>query len=78
MEIYKFKECNVTYAANQPEYIPLPAHKDVEGCVTSCWSLSFIERIKVLFTGKIFLQCLTFNQPLQPLIMSVSNPVRRK
>jgi len=72
MDIVKFKECNIVYAEDQPEYLPLPAHKTDDGVVTSCWGLSFWERLKVAVTGRIFLQVLTFNQPLQPLMMSVN------
>lgn len=63
----KEKWCNITYAENQPEYIPLPAHKDEDGEVTTCWRLSFKERVKALVTGKMYLRILTFNSPLQPL-----------
>jgi len=78
MKIIKFKECNVTYAKNQPEYLPLPAYKTSDGMVTSCWGLSFFERLKVVLIGKIYLEVLTFNQPLQPLRMSVSKPTEIK
>jgi len=74
MEIIKFKECNVTYAENQPEYLPLPAHKTEDGVVTSCWGLSWRERFRVIWHGKIFLQVLTFNAPLQPQRMTTKNP----
>ena len=75
MDIVKFKECNVTYAENQPEYLSLPAHRTNNGVVTCCWGLSIKERLIVLFTGRVFLKILTFNNPLQPLKMSVINPV---
>ena len=75
MEIVNFHKCNVIYAENQPEYLPLPAHKAEDGTVTSCWKLSFKERLKVLWHGKVFLQVLTFNKPLQPLRLDTSNPV---
>ena len=75
MKAIKFKECNSTYAKNQPEYLPLPAHKSSDGTVTTCWSFSFIERIKILIFGKLFLQILTFNKPLQPLKMSTNKPI---
>jgi len=75
MKAIKFKECNVTFAENQPEYLPLPAHKSPGGRVTSCWGFSFLERVRVALRGKIYLQILTFNEPLQPLLMSVHNPV---
>lgn len=74
MKTLNFKECNVTYAEHQPEYIPLPTLCSKEGKVVSCWGLSFIERLKVLITGKIWLSVLTFNQRLQPLLMSVDKP----
>ena len=64
----KFKEQNVTYAENQPEYMPLPAFKSntPEGEVVSCWQLSFTERLRILFTGKLWVSLLTFNKPLTP------------
>ncbi len=78
MKIIKFKECNVTYAENQPEYLPLPAHKTSDGKVTSCWGLSFFERLKVAVTGRIYLSVLTFNQPLQPLKMLIKKPLTKR
>jgi len=76
MNVIKFKECNVTFAKNQPPYLPLPAYRDANGMVTSCWGLGLKERIKVLFTGKMYLNILTFNQPLQPVRLMVDNPVK--
>lgn len=77
MEVIKFKGCNVVFAENQPEYLPLPAHRSntSDGVVTSCWKFSFMERLKILIGGKLFLQIMTFNQPLQPLKMVLDNPV---
>ena len=62
----EFKGSNVVFAENQPEYLPLPAYKSKDGMVTICWKLSFKERLKVLFAGKIWQKMLTFNKPLQP------------
>ena len=76
MKIIKFKECNIIYAEDQFEYVPLHAHKAKDSRVTSCWGLSFFERLKILFTGKIYIQMLTFNAPLQPLKVIVSNPLQ--
>ena len=75
MKVVKFEGCNTVYAENQPEYLPLPAHRSSEGIVTSCWQLSLWERMKVFFTGQIFLQISTFNKSLQPLKMSIENPL---
>lgn len=74
MNIVKFKECNITFAKNQPEYKPLPALKTEDGKVVTCWKPSVMERLKILFTGKIWLNILTFNEPLQPLLMTVNKP----
>jgi hypothetical protein len=67
-----YNECNVTFAENQPEYLPLPALKTDDGTVVSCWKLSFFERVKVLFTGKIWLALLTFNRGLSPQFLTVN------
>ena len=67
MKPIKFNGCNVTYAKNQPEYIPLPAAKDDNGMILTCWKSSLKERIVFLFTGKMWLWVKTFNNPLQPV-----------
>ena len=67
MKPTKFPEQNTVFAENQPEYLPLPVFRDKEGQVVSCWKLSLKERLRVLFTGHIWLCTLTFNKPLQPL-----------
>ena len=72
MKIIEFDECNVVYAEHQPEYQQLPALRFKEGEIVSCWGLSFSERLKVLLTGKVWLKTLTFNERLQPLLMSVN------
>ena len=72
MKPIKFKEQNCTYAENQPTYMPLPALKNQSpaGEVISCWRLSLTERIKILFTGRIWLELLSFNKPLSPSSMT--------
>lgn len=66
MKAIKFKEQNVVYAKDQPEYLPLPAFKDEDGKVVFCMGLTFMERVRVLFTGIIWCSLLTFNKPLTP------------
>ena len=68
MKPVKFKEANMTYAENQPEYLPLPVHKTKEGEVISCWKLSLMERLRVLFAGNVWLSSL---KPLQPQFITV-------
>lgn len=74
MKPIKFKGHNTVYAENQPPYIPLPVLKfeTPEGEATACWKMSFKERLKVLFTGKIWVQLLTFNEPLTPSYVTVN------
>jgi hypothetical protein len=75
MKPIKFPEQNVTFAENQPEYLPLPAHRvenDPKGQVIFCMQLTFKERIKLLMTGKVWVSLLTFNQPLTPSFISVN------
>ena len=74
MKIIKFKEQNIVYAENQPEYLPLPAykHKSLNVEVVSCWKLTVWERIKLLFTGRVWVQLLTFGAPLQPQYVTIN------
>ncbi len=73
-----FKEVNVVFAKNQPQYLPLPAWKSDDGEVISCWRLSWIERLKVLVSGRLWLRILTFNQPLQPQRPDVDFPFGKR
>jgi hypothetical protein len=74
MKPIEFKEQNCVYAKNQPEYLPLPVYKTEDGVVTSCWKLTWKERIKVLFRGHIWWSIMTFNNPLQPQSPSIDKP----
>lgn len=74
MKPIRFDEVNCVYAENQPEYLPLPVHKTGSGEVISCWKLTLWERIKVLFTGCVWYDVLTFNQPLQPQLPMIEKP----
>jgi len=75
MKPINFKGKNVTFAENQPEYLPLPAHKTENGLVTSCWKCSLLDRIRILLFGRIWVQNLTFNKPLQPQKICIGNPI---
>lgn len=72
-----FKGANANFAKDQPQYHQLPAHYEsnkVEGVVSTCWKLSFWERIRVLFTGRVWVQTMTFRNPLQPLRLAAKRP----
>ena len=72
MKPKKFKEHNVIFAKNQPEYRQLPAFKNdsEKGEVVTCWELSFIERLRVLFFGEVWMNMLTFHRPLTPTLLT--------
>ena len=74
MKPIEFEHQNTVYGKDQPQYQQLPALKiDSEnGEVISCWSLSFKERVKVLFTGKIWMSLMCFDNPLTPSYLSVN------
>lgn len=74
MKPINFPEVNITYAKDQPEYLPLPGHKvdSPQGDFIFCMQLSFKERLKILFTGKLWCSLLTFNKPLTPSFFTVN------
>ena len=67
MRAATFAQQTVVYAKDQPQYLPLPAHKTEDGHVTSCWAFTWKERVRILFGAKVFWTQMTFNQPLQPV-----------
>lgn len=73
MTPFRFEECNIILGKDQPEYSQLPAYKEnsVDGELIYCFKLSFLERLQVLFTGKIWTGVLTYNKPFQPTFNSV-------
>ena len=74
MKPIEFKGVNVTYAKDQDEYLDLPGLKRgaPQHELVTCWRLSFRERLKMLFTGKLWLSIWTFGHPLQPLLPTVN------
>lgn len=74
MKLIKFREQTTVFAKHQNQYLPLPAHYTLDGTVTCCWELSFKERLRLLFTGKIWHQILTFNSALQPQALMIDKP----
>lgn len=69
-----FPERTALIAEHQDEYITLPAFIDPgpQGQVICCWRFSYLERLKVLFTGVLWSSTMTFRQPLQPVTFSVN------
>jgi len=71
MKPIEFPEKNVVFAKDQPQYLPLPAYIGPDGIVITCWQMTWRERLRALFTGRMWLTVLTFNNPLQPLRPSI-------
>jgi len=69
-----FSESNIVFAKDQPQYLPLPADITDDGIAITCWTLTWRERLIILFTGRIWLKQMTFNKPLQPQLLSVECP----
>lgn len=63
---------HIVYAADQPEYQPLPAWRKPGGAVISRWRLSWRERLAALFGRDLYIETLTFGHPLQPVYMAFS------
>jgi hypothetical protein len=63
------------FAENQQEYITLPAWVGPDGMVVTRWSLSWAERLRILFGGSLWLSVLTFNKPLQPVKLTAECPI---
>lgn len=77
MQLIEFPEQTVVIAKDQPQYNPLPAWRkpgDPEGRIVCCWKLTWGERLALLFTGLIWHQVLTYNEPLQPQLLGVQKP----
>lgn len=65
-----FKEQNVVYGADQPEYIPLPSLRENDTTVT-CWELSKEDLEIINKTGVVWVSQMNFGRPLQPLRVTV-------
>lgn len=76
MKPVNFPGANVEIARDQEEYLTLPAHRDKHtNIITSCWELSFWDWVIILFTGRVYVQIMTFGKLLQPQKLTVDNPV---
>ncbi len=69
----------IIIAENQSQYLPLPSIKAEDGTILTRWKLTDEEKQKVVEQGYIYLEILSFNQPLppgviQPMRLSVDVP----
>lgn len=69
----KFPEQTVVWAEDQPPYLPLPAYTDERQTIT-LWALTWRERLRVFFTGRLWLRQMNFGHPLQPQAPTTEYP----
>lgn len=74
MKPIDFPERTHLIAEHQDEYVTLPALIDdgPRGEVVFCMGLSWKERLKILFTGKLWCSLLCFGKPVTPSFFTVN------
>jgi hypothetical protein len=80
MKLVEFPEQTTVIAKDQPPYAQFPCHQvgDARDTIIACWELSIFERLKILFTGKVWHLILKFDQKLQPQLLLVDKPKMEK
>lgn len=79
MDLVEFPQQTVVIAKNQPPYKPMPAWQGEgdDGHTIVCWKLSMVERLKLLFTGRIWQHMLTFRNRMQPQKLTLEHPFKK-
>lgn len=62
----------ITFAKDQKGYSPLPAIHVEDGDIITEWEFSKEDVVKVMNGGKLRLTIKTFNYPLQPVMLEIS------
>jgi len=71
MKPVEFPEVNVRIAEHQEEFVTLPAYANrKEGTITFCMELTEEEKKEILGSGHVWIQLVTYNQPMQPIALS--------
>lgn len=63
----------VTFAKHQPEYLPLPGVISDDGCLYTEWKPDEAELARLVAGEAVRLWIWTFNQPLQPVMLTVTD-----
>lgn len=72
----ELEPAEIKFADGQADYKTLPGlrHANEFGCVTTRWKLTWTERFRILFTGRMWVSQLTFHRPLQPISFDLTEP----
>ncbi len=76
MKPVTFPEQNKVWAENQPEYLPLPSYCNPRENISK-WRLTWWERIKLLFTGTLWMRQVNLRQPLQAIVPTTIFPFEK-
>ena len=65
-----------TYAKGQPQYLKLPAlpSPSENGRILTRWRLDWRDKLRMVLTGDLYIEVLTFGKPLQPLRPASTRP----
>ena len=71
------RDRQLVYAEDQPEYLPLVVLRsdDERGKVLSRWPLTSAQRAAIAAGADLYLELLTYNQLLQPIVMFIADQV---
>ena len=65
----------ITFAKHQPQYGALRALANKDGIVLTRWRLTPEQRDALETGADIFVECATFNKPLQPIRLAIGTEV---
>lgn len=75
----EFPEQNITIKGDGARSFDLPAHYNKKHkIITSCHKLTLDEVGELVENGVIYLQILTFGDPMQPVRLSIQNPLKQE
>lgn len=64
----------IVYAEDQPQYHPLPTVRTPGGTLVTRWTPTDAEKAAIIRGEDVYVTVMTFNQPLQPLRVTIGPP----
>jgi hypothetical protein len=75
-----YKHANTVLLGGRPDVYDLPIcrfqYSDGQNAVESCWKMTFRERLKVMFSGKVYFQCFGITHP--PILLSAISAMEER